>query len=146
MFLRVLVTAVIFRRHGWRDSLEEYRFIDLCLPLQMLASYTAFGYSPRSHSCINLLVTFRFYFLFTERKVKFNRKNVSVWSFVLKSFNVLDLIGSAFLNKFYHRLSHKGARSWNTWVYFLSLQPDDICITSPHFCLCQLTALITFSD
>jgi hypothetical protein len=142
MFLRVLVTAVIFRRHGWRDSLEMYRFIDLCLPLQMLASYTAFGYSPRSHSCINLLVTFRFYFLFTERKVKFNRKNVSVWSFVLKSFSVLDLIGSASRT----RLSHKGARFRNTWVYFLSLQPDDICIMSPHFCLCQLTALITFSD
>jgi len=40
----------------------------------MLASYTAFGYSTRSHRYINLLVTFRLYFLFAERKVKLNRK------------------------------------------------------------------------
>ena len=74
MFLSVLVTAMIIRRHGWRDGLEIYRFIDLCLPLQMLASYTAVGHSSRSHSYIKLLFPCLFYFLFTERNVVFNRK------------------------------------------------------------------------
>jgi len=99
MFLSVLVTAMICRRHGWRDSLDMCTFIDLWLPLQMLASYTPFGCPACSHSYVNLIITVRFYFLFTERKVKFNRKKVSVWSFVLTSFDVICLIGSAFLNK-----------------------------------------------
>jgi hypothetical protein len=74
MFLRIVVIAVIFRRHGWRDDLQIYRFIDLCLLWQMLAGYSSFGYSARSHSYIKLFVTFLFYFIFTERKVKCNRK------------------------------------------------------------------------
>jgi len=88
---------MICRRHGWRDSLDVCTFIDLCLPLQMLASYTPFGYPARSHCYVKLLVTVRFYFLFPERKVKFNRKKKCLsMELCSEVIQCPFLIGSAF--------------------------------------------------
>jgi hypothetical protein len=150
MFLSVWVSAVIFRRQRWRDSLEIYRFIDLYLPLQMSASYIAFAYSARSHSYIKLLVNFRFSLLLIERK-KLNliAKRVRYWALFWSHSMSLTWSDPLLLKKFNIISSCTSQPQGNTILKYLVcfpfLQADDILIMSPHFCLCQLTAFIVFT-